>query len=1361
MYIEDGEFEGWYLDGEKVTSIPTGSTGNITLVANWKVANRYEISDADAEALNALYADSNNTVATYIVDQSLSSAAYSVRNVNNEYVLKNNNLTSGFNGVKYTLGENLFTTITDALAVANAGDVIYVFGGTYTETITVNTTDITLAGPNYGIHGTATRNTEATIQGTITVSSNGLELNGLAFTGTSTAVVANANIEGLTLANLNVNTAYTHIAGGAGQGYNNNFEFYAFLWSNSSVEATNVIVEDSLFYTGINIQWVPISIYNANNLTIDNNRIETIGDLGYVLSLTSPKGVVEFTDNTVIWSSGGYTIRVDDATETTQFVMRDNHFSDATGRLNEIMVNNAQELQFIGNYVKNLEANSTSATNYFDLNFTGCSQVYIKYNIFEGDYASFTYDTSVSTEFSNNYFTDLTYTKEELEKDYLSNKEYNSDTAYTITFINEGVETTQAACINYTFQLPVVTKEGYKFIGWSTVEDSTDCITTLNQITNTDITLYAVFVLSAYDITYDLNGGEWGDSEGTKAFIENQIVVLVDPVRDGYIFLGWYEGDIQITEINENRDYNLTAEWEQLLIKTTVTYEGNGGKITTHSSPDYSFYIQDFFRTDVLSQNTLGIHTGTTSSLLQSSDWSQYKGGYSKVAYRIFVKYDAETGLYVNVGYLQNVGAATAVTYDFDFAIVCFDPTSFAPVDDVIGASESTIISIYNYIKGNNKVYFDLGTNIPTSNNVGWRQEIKAYKTPYRSEDFVDNTIEYTESTTELPVLHKESYIFDGWYDNPCFTGKPVTEIVVDEYNKEINLYARWLGPIDWNSAEVVYNLNKGTYTGSGTVTSEYNNNTGKTEQIFAVETVRYDSGSLAIPTRAGYTFAGWYDVDGNRYTKAAELPGSIKLYAKWISDNNIIGSFETDSYVVQGEQITLHAEYAGGIDHTPNYVWSTNNENIATVIDGVVTGISAGVVIITVTDTANGDKSFTFYVTVLEESLTGIEALIVESNNAQLFTRDNLLVGVVGEKYKNENPDIGTSSDYWHYWYYADNVTESVSKLFFKDYQIIKNSNYVSAPGSSQSYGTFSSLGTSVEFITFHYAADIYNLNGEGIDTIGIDGEGYAEGGKRLTQYVNHNGERVTASWNYGTGNDGVFAFINEKYTAYHAGTGTTKLGWVASGVYQQADDPEPYSYNVTLGSDNYFYIFGRKTSIKNSTGGSRLNNMGLAIKIVNGQYYLSEAQYNSTYGYIGSKGGNYYSIGIESSCAKGSDLWLTWQYSAQLCADLLIRHNLDTTRLVGHHFWSGKPCPQPMLENEMEIWYMFLEMVRAERELMENYSNYTLTMHSDSQYIADNGRITSLPQYTECATYDVTYTVGGVSKTITLSTIIPGYDA
>lgn len=79
-------------------------------------------------------------------------------------------------------------------------------------------------------------------------------------------------------------------------------------------------------------------------------------------------------------------------------------------------------------------------------------------------------------------------------------------------------------------------------------------------------------------------------------------------------------------------------------------------------------------------------------------------------------------------------------------------------------------------------------------------------------------------------------------------------------------------------------------------------------------------------------------------------------------------------------------------------------------------------------------------------------------------------------------------------------------------------------------------------------------------------------------------------------------------------------------------------------------------------------------------------------------------------------------------------------------------------MLEYDIETWKEFIELTRQQMELYENYSNYTLTFNSTSEYLKDNGRVSVLPTYNECVTYTVTYSDGNTTKTVTLSSILSG---
>ena len=54
-------------------------------------------------------------------------------------------------------------------------------------------------------------------------------------------------------------------------------------------------------------------------------------------------------------------------------------------------------------------------------------------------------------------------------------------------------------------------KDGYVFRGWSKEAGSNSYITSINELTSGEITLYANYDYAVYSIKYDLQGGEWGN----------------------------------------------------------------------------------------------------------------------------------------------------------------------------------------------------------------------------------------------------------------------------------------------------------------------------------------------------------------------------------------------------------------------------------------------------------------------------------------------------------------------------------------------------------------------------------------------------------------------------------------------------------------------------------------------------------------------------------------------------------------------------------------------------------------------------------------------------------------------------------
>ena len=67
-------------------------------------------------------------------------------------------------------------------------------------------------------------------------------------------------------------------------------------------------------------------------------------------------------------------------------------------------------------------------------------------------------------------------------------------------------------------------------------------------------------------------------------------------------------------------------------------------------------------------------------------------------------------------------------------------------------------------------------------------------------------------------------------------------------------------------------------------------------------------------------------------------------------------------------------------------------------------------------------------------------------------------------------------------------------------------------------------------------------------------------------------------------------------------------------------------------------------------------------------------------------------------------------------------------------------------------------MEHVKVEREVLANFSDATITFSSDSQLVSETGRVVVMPEFTTEVEYTITVTIGEVTKSITLVSVIPG---
>lgn len=130
--------------------------------------------------------------------------------------------------------------------------------------------------------------------------------------------------------------------------------------------------------------------------------------------------------------------------------------------------------------------------------------------------------------------------------------------------------------------------------------------------------------------------------------------------------------------------------------------------------------------------------------------------------------------------------------------------------------------------------------------------------------------VEYDESETlVLPTgsdVIRNGYAFEGWYKSDDFRGSPVTQIDPGK-TEPITLYARW-SP---NTYAVKLNLNGGEFTNESDNITEYVAGTGA---------------ALVAPSRAGYTFGGWFETEQCEGEPISAIGvfdfGNKELWAKW-----------------------------------------------------------------------------------------------------------------------------------------------------------------------------------------------------------------------------------------------------------------------------------------------------------------------------------------------------------------------------------------------------------------------------------------------------------------------------------------------
>ncbi len=141
-------------------------------------------------------------------------------------------------------------------------------------------------------------------------------------------------------------------------------------------------------------------------------------------------------------------------------------------------------------------------------------------------------------------------------------------------------------------ELPISEKEHYVFSGWFMEEELMNEISPESIVSVAeDHTLYVRWIPVAYRIDYDLDGGTNSALNPETYDIETE-VILKDPTKEGFVFVGWYKDDTKIEKIalGSYGDIRLKAVWidsDDPFYFTNVEQEENGNVIITSSNRNW------------------------------------------------------------------------------------------------------------------------------------------------------------------------------------------------------------------------------------------------------------------------------------------------------------------------------------------------------------------------------------------------------------------------------------------------------------------------------------------------------------------------------------------------------------------------------------------------------------------------------------------------------------------------------------------------------------------------------------------------------------------------------------------------------
>jgi len=403
-------------------------------------------------------------------------------------------------------------------------------------------------------------------------------------------------------------------------------------------------------------------------------------------------------------------------------------------------------------------------------------------------------------------------------------------------------------------EVSAIPNSGYHFIKWQSQhgDSITDTNALLVNVTR-DTLLIAIFGTNTYEIVFDANTGSGNMPNQIIKFNATANLNINTFTKTGYSFAGWATTPSGAVGYTNGANYTMqTAGIVTLYAKWTinsysVTFNSQGGSSVASLNANYN--------TTITAPTTPTLTGYTFGGWFKESDCTNAWNFASDVVTANTTLY-AKWAINIYTVNFNTQGGSAVASVNANHNSTISVPTAPTRTGYTFGGW---------YKEAACTIAWVFASNVVTANTTLYAKwNINAYTVTFNSQggSAVTNINANYNATITAPLAPtRTGYTFDGWYKEVACTN--AWNFATDVVTANTTLYAKW----NINSYAVAFNSQGGSNVAS--VYANYNT------------TIT----APTAPTRAGYTFSGWYKEASctNAWTFNSDVvTANTTLYAKW-----------------------------------------------------------------------------------------------------------------------------------------------------------------------------------------------------------------------------------------------------------------------------------------------------------------------------------------------------------------------------------------------------------------------------------------------------------------------------------------------